>query len=480
MMWVPSALISLLAGFYASLATVLDRLGVISRDRLTSTVELAWPRVITGFAIMSKQTADIAMVGWVLGPTAVAGLAFANAYWMVGKFISIGLAGGTVALVSQNYGGGESERASVVVKQSLWVAVMLAVPLVLAFWFFPTQLIGLIGGDSDAIAFGALYLALVAPALFFEFLNMIASRTYAGVGDTFTPMVIRAGGAVLNIVLSAVLIFGYGMGVAGAAIGTTVSIAAIFVVLFWGMTGRSYFGRGASPVPVTLSGPQFDRQLTAQLLKISTPLMARRAAEGVVLFPLLAIAAVFGPVVVAAVEVGRRVRDLVNSFSWGFSIASSTLVGQQLGAGDEVDAAAYGREIIQLSFVVYLVVAAVVFLLAEPISRIFVDDPAHVTQTTIFVQIAAVSVIALGVDGSATGALRGAGDTTVPFVATLVGLYLIALPIAATGTVTQLGVAALYIAFLAETAVPMVINLWRFNSDRWKEVSRSYRPAVDD
>ncbi|ESS11883.1 MAG: putative efflux protein, MATE family [uncultured archaeon A07HR60] len=458
----------------------LERAHVIRRDRLTETVDLAWPRVITGFAIMSKNTADLAMVGWVLGSPAVAGLAFAFAYWQLVKFVSIGLAGGTVALVSQNYGGDEPGRAALVVKQSLWVAAAIAIPLVAGLIGLAEPLIGLLGAAPDARQFGVTYLVFTAPALLFEFFNMIASRTYAGVGDTFTPMVMRAGGAVVNVVLTAWFIFGMGLGVLGAAVGTSISIGLVTVALSWGMTGRSYFGYGASPVPLTTGGKHFDRELSAQLVRISAPLMGRRLGEGIVVFPLLAVAASFGSVAVAAYEVGRRVRALINSFSWGFSIAASTLVGQRLGAGDEAGAAAYGREIIRLSVVVYLLAAAAVILARVPIAQIFVEDPAAVSLGAVFVTVAALSVITMGVDGSATGTLRGAGDTRWPFAASLIGLYVFALPLAVLGTVTPLGIAGLYLAMLVETIIPAGLNLHRFRSNRWRAISRSYRPSSAD
>jgi len=468
----------LLAKLYAALATQLARLGIIERKRLDATVDLAWPRVVTGFAIMSKQTADLAMVGIVLGAPAVAGLAFAGAYWTVGKFVAIGLAGGTVSLVSQNYGGGDADRAALIVKQSVWAALALALPVVLFYVTFADTLIGLLSSDPVAIGHGTVYLVIVAPALGFEFLNMIASRTYAGVGDTFTPMVIRAGGAILNVVISATLIFGAGMGVAGAAIGTTVSIIAITLVFSWGMVGRSYAGRGASPVAISRRGPQVDRELMGQLVSVSTPLIARRLVEGLVTFPLLAIADTFGSEAVAALEVGRRVRNLANSTSWGLSIASSTLVGQALGAGQEADATAYGSQIISLALVVHVVIAAGVIAAAEPIATVFVDDPAALALATAFVTVSAISLVALGLDGATTGALRGAGDTRVPFYASLVGLYVFALPVAYLGTLTPLGIWGLYLALIVETAVPASITLWRFRSGRWQAISRNYRPPT--
>jgi putative MATE family efflux protein len=462
-----------------TVAEALDRFGVIDVEQLRPTVDLAWPRIVTGFAIMSKQTADLAMVGLAVGASAAAGLAFAYAYWGVAVFLGLGLAGGTVSLVSQNYGGGETERASLVVKQSILLAVGLALPIAVGYGTFAEQLIGLLGGDPAAIGHGSVYLTLVAPAVLFEALNHIASRTYAGVGDTFTPMVARAGGAVLNVALSATLIFGAGMGVAGAAIGTTVSIAAVTLVLAWGMLGRQYRGLGmaVSPVPVRVRGQWIAPELARQLIEISAPLIGRRVAEGVVVFPLLWIAASFGPVVVAAFEVGRRVRGVINSVRWGFSIASSTLVGQRLGTDDENAAAAYGAAIIRLSLIVYVVVAVLVIAFSRPIATLFVSDPAAVSQAATFVVVGAASAVGLGVDGAATGALRGAGDTRWPFVSSLFGRYVFALPVAAMGLVSPLGVVGLYLALLLESFVPGIIDVWLFRTGRWKAISRRYRPS---
>ena len=459
-------------------AGVLARLGVIEESRLRETTDLAWPRILTGFAIMSKRTVDLAVVGLALGPTAVAGLTVANAYWTAGKFAFIGLAGGTIALVSQNYGGGDSPRAARAVEASLLVAGTASVPLVALYVFGARPLVELLGTDARTLTYGATYLAIIAPGLLFEAVNLVASRTYAGVGDTLTPMVLRATGAVLNIVLSAGLVLGLGYGVAGAAVGTTLSTVFVAVAFSWGMTGRTYWRRGesggASPIPVRFDALP-NRDLFRQLVSISTPLVARRIAQAAVVFPLLAIAAAFGPLVVAAIGVARQVRALLDSFGWGFSIASSTLVGQSLGRGDETAAAAYGWEITKLSALVYVSVALLVLAFAEPIARVFVDGEGLAT-TTRFVRVAAVSVVALGIDGSVTGTLRGAGDTRVPFVATLGGLYLVALPLAWLGTVTAWGVVGLMAALVAETLVPMVVNYGRFHAGTWKAVSREYRP----
>ncbi len=460
------------------IGTALERAGVIEKRRLRAVTDLAWPRIVTGFAIMSKQTVDLALVGIALGSTAVAGLAFAGAFWLLGKFVAIGLAGGTVALVSQQYGAGNDRQASLIVKQSVLLAAVVSIPVTAIFVFGAEPLVALVGDDAGdaAVGHGALYLAIAALGLPFEFLNMIASRTYAGIGNTLTPMVIRSVGAAVNIVISATLIFGFGLGVAGAAIGTVVSVAAVTVAFVPGMFGRSYLGRGVLPVPLRLDGPVLAPDVMRELGEVSTPLVGRRIAEGIVTFPLLAIAATFGPVVVAAYAAARRIRALMDCISWGFSIASSTLVGQHLGADDEGEATAYGSQIIRLSAAISLLTTVSVVVFARPIAAVFVE-PAEVDAATTFVRVAAVSAIGLAVKAAATGVLRGAGDTRIPFYAALVGLYVFALPAAALGPITAVGVFGLYAALLFEAVVPAAVTLWRFNTGEWREVSRRYRPT---
>jgi len=418
---------------------------------------------------MSKHAVDVAIVGWAVGTDAVAGLAFAFAYWSVAKFVGLGLAGGTVSVVSRRYGAGDPEGASRAVTQSVYVSLLSVSPFVVVYTAFAPQLVGVFGAEPVVTASGAEYLAVVAPGLAFEFLNLTVSRTYAGVGDTFTPMVVRAGGAFLNVVLSVTLVLWLGMGVVGVALGTVLSVAFATAALSWGMAGNRYPfpGMEPCPAPVTRSAASPDTATARRVLGVSLPLVGRKVADMLVIFPLLWVASSFGSVVVAAFEVGRRVRGLLTSLNWGFSMAASSIVGQELGAGDTDEAVAYARSVLRLAVVVYAAAALGVFLLAEPVASFFVTEPNEVRQAAVFVRVAAVSALALGANGSIAGSLLGAGDTRWPFAASLAGQYLIALPVAVAGLVTPLGVTGLYAAFVVGYAFPAVANLWRFDRGDW-------------
>lgn len=92
-----------------SLARGLARAGVLDARRGERTVDLAWPRIVTGIARLSQRVADFAMVGAAVGPAALAGLACAIACWQVGNTVSIGVSGGTISQVSQRFGAGDHE-----------------------------------------------------------------------------------------------------------------------------------------------------------------------------------------------------------------------------------------------------------------------------------------------------------------------------------------------------------------------------------
>ncbi|QSX00238.1 MATE family efflux transporter [Haloterrigena alkaliphila] len=469
-----------------SVGALLARLGVIDRRRAERTTDLAWPRIVTGLARMSKSAADVAMVGIALGPAAIAGVGLATPYWGLAFGIGGGIAGATIGLVSQRYTGGTARDLSLAVTTSALVVAAIVVPLAVLYGAVPERLIGLVGNDAASIAYGADYLRVVALGVPFAALNLIGSRTLVGADDAWTPMTLRAGGAVVNVALNAVLIFVLGMGVVGAAIGTVVANVLVLVAFAVGFTRGGLPIIGSFPVTFDLGWPPVTRADVRDVLAIGTPLVftngARRAAQ----FPMLAIVALFGPNVLAAYVVARRVRDLMDTPGWGFSLASSSLVGQELGTGDEGAADTYGREVLWFGTAVYLVSAGVVLLFAEQVGRVFVDDPSILPLVTTFIAVACISVIFRGISGGATGPLRASGDTRWPFYGQVLGLYVFAIPVAFLGAVsvpvpgleavTPLGIGALYAALVLETLVPAVVTYHRFETGSWKAISRTYRP----
>lgn len=465
-------------GSLLAVGLALARVGAIDRERVVRTTDLAWPRVITGIARISKSTVDVAMVGIALGPVAIAGLGFATPFWSLAFVFGGGVAGGTISLVSQRFGAGRLTELSRSVVVSALVAVAITLPLTLLFWLIPERLLSLVGTGETAIEYGATYLRVVALAMPFAALNLVGSRTLVGADDAFTPMVLRAGGAVANIALNAVLIFVFDLGVLGAALGTVAGDLLVTIAFVRGFLGGRFPLVGAFPVTIDVSAGLFDRDIARQLGEISTPLVLANLAWTGGQFPLLAIVGLFGPNVVAAFVIALRIRDLLDTPGWGFGLASSSLVGQALGTGEEREAQSLADDVLRFAVAVYVLAAAVVFVFAAPVGRLFVENPAVLSLVEPLIRAACISATFWGVVSGATGPLRASGDTRWPFYGQALGLFVFAVPLAYLGTVTALGVAALHLALVSEAAIPAVVTYYRYRSGRWTAISREYRPAA--
>ena len=462
----------------------LARHGLVDAERVRRTVDLAWPRIVTGLARMSKSAADIAMVGIAIGPAAIAGVGFAAPYWGAAFTIGGGLAAGTIALVSQGYGAEAYDRLAQATRSSVVLVCVLSVPIGIVFWTFPEELVGLLTSDAVIIGYGATYLHIIALGVPFAGLNLIGSRVFIGADDAWTPMVIRAGGAVVNIGLNAVFIFGLGLGVAGAAWGTVLANVVVTTAFAVGLVAGRLPGVGTLPVQIEPRGKYVDLATIRDLVEISVPVVGRNMVWTVSRFPMLAFVGLFGPTVVAAYVISRHVWSLMNTPGWGFGLAASSLVGQSLGENDETTAESYGREIIRLSVATYVLAAAIVFVFAEPIVASFVDDPTDPTVAIAvpLVYAACFAVIVQGVSSAVAGALDATGDTRWPFYSRALGMFGFAIPLTYLGATTALGMWGLYLAYLAQAVVPAAINYYRFSTGKWKAISRQYRPdaAVGD
>jgi putative MATE family efflux protein len=462
----------------------LARLGLLDREKGEEAFDLAVPVMVTGGMRTLLRVADFFMVGQAMGSTAVAALELGFQYFFIPFGISLGLTSGTISVVSRFEGADEHDKANFAIKQSLWLALALAVPITAATWLYADGMIALLTDDPRTIELGAVYLRIIMLSVTFRFWSMIAARALAGVGDTRTPMYIRLLTLPTNIGLNAVLIFGLGpfpvLGVAGAAWGTAIA-NTLAAVLF---TGVLLSGRFSVRLP--LGGKQWDWSIATEIVRVGLPLAGTRLAKTFGRFPFLVVLTTLGTPVVAAYAIGRRVMLLALMPAWGYSTASSTLVGQSIGAGNDEEADEYGWQTLRIALITQLLIAVVLVAAARPLAVAFGTE--HVDLTVTFIRVFGLGVAGFSVSRTMRGGLRGAGDTRWPFYGTIAGSYLFKLPIAflavapgvalfSVGPWTLapglgLGLTAVYVAIVGDMYVRAVVNVFRFWTGEWKRIAR--------
>ncbi|GGL46160.1 MATE family efflux transporter [Halocalculus aciditolerans] len=478
----------------ARFPAVLARLGLVEREKADEAFDLAVPAMVTGGLRTVLRTSDFLMVSLAAGTSAVAGLELGFQYYFIAFGLALALTSGTISVVSRLKGAGDDAAADFAIKQSLWLALLVSLPLTAATWVYATPLVGLLTPDPATVRQGATYLRIVMLSAVFRFWSMIAARALAGAGDTKTPMYVRLVTLPTNLLLNALLIFGLfffpRLGIAGAAIGTTVANAVAGLAFL----GILLSGRWSVTLPVR--GKQWDTAVAAELVRVALPLAGTRLSRTFGRFPFLFVLGVIGTDVVAAYAIGRRVMLLALMPAWGYSTAASTLVGQAVGAERDEEAADYGWQTLRIALVTQLLVAAVIFVLARPIAAVFGAANADLTVT--FIRVFGLGVAGFSVSRTLRGGLRGAGDTRWPFYGGVLGTYVVRLPLAflalpvgfvvaagplgplprvAVAPGLGLGLAAVYAAIVGDMYARAAVNFARFASGAWKHVGAT--PTAD-
>jgi Na+-driven multidrug efflux pump len=255
------------------------------------------------------------------------------------------------------------------------------------------------------------------------------------------------------------------LGVTGAAIslGVSFSVGAVLLVALW-MRDKFRVKH--------VSGGWWRRHRLQQLLDIGLPAAIEQGVFQVGFFIfLMLIGNFYGTEAFAAYNIGVNLLMVCMTVGFGFSIAGSTLVGQHLGANDFAGASRSGWRSLGLAMVAMGALGALVIVFSQQMAQFFLgDEPLTVAYTVQFIYILGSMMPLLAVDFAIGGALRGAGDTRFPLMATFLGLIGMRCGLAALATFMGLPVFWVYAALIGDYLLKATLLIWRFRSGRWRTV----------
>jgi len=177
----------------------------------------------------------------------------------------------------------------------------------------------------------------------------------------------------------------------------------------------------------------------------------------------------YGTPAFAAYNIGVNILAVCMTVGFGFSIAGSTLVGQNLGAKDFAGAARSGWRSMWMAIASMGVIGLTVMYFAQALAEYFIGSGAQTIAYTVqFIYILGAMMPLLAVEFAIGGALRGAGDTRFPLITTILGLLVMRCGLAALAAYFALPVIWVYAALIGDYVLKGVMLIWRFRQGRWK------------
>ena len=449
--------------------------GSALRQQLNSVIALSVPAILAQISSMAMQYIDAAMVGS-LGASASAAIGLVStSTWLLGG-LCISLATGFSVQVAHLIGAGQEDEARDVLRQALLCALAVGLLLAAAGMSISGWLPVWLGGDQAIRRDASRYFLIYASALPAVQLRQLSGSMLQCSGNMRTPSLLNALMCLEDVVFNALLIFpeisipvlglrlpGAHLGVAGAALGTALAEWATALLMLGAVClrpGKLRLGAG-------------DRwRITGRRLSTAARIALPMAFEHTVLcgaqIASTRIVAPLGNVSIAANSLAVTAESLCYLPGYGVAAAATTLVGQSLGAERRELARRYARLSVLLAVLLMSGMGALMFLLAPAVFRLLTPDPAVQALGTRVLRIEAFAEPLYAVSISATGAMRGAGDTLVPSLLNLASMWGVRITAAAV-LAPRLGLVGVWLAMCGELCVRGLLFLVRLLRGRWME-----------
>lgn len=417
---------------------------------------------------------DNIMVGQV-GTEQMSGVAITNQLLFIFQLCIFGSLSGAGIFCAQYFGKGDQEKIRSVFRYKLISTALITALAAGIFWVFREPLIRLFltdtgtGGNLEAtLQYGTTYLKIMLVGLIPFAAVQLYSSTMRETGETVVPMAASTLAVFVNMVLNYILIFGHfgapKMGVAGAALATTISrFAELGLILV--------FARRRDKFPY-FQGVYRTLRVPLPMVKEITfkgmPLLFNELMWSLGTTLIVQCYSTRGLDAVAAYNISSTVSNFFSMAVFAMGTAISILVGQELGAGEFERAVDTNRKMIAFGAVLCMGAAALLAVAAPCFPRIYntTEDVRMLAKELLWLD--AVFLTIRGIYNNCYFTLRSGGKTLLTFLFDSVSMWAVNLPVAwVLAHLTALPLVTVYLIVQCVDALKTVVGLVLVKKGIW-------------
>lgn len=435
-------------------------------------LSLALPTMLEQFLATAVQYIDTAMVG-TLGTHATAAVgATATVNWLINGTVSaIGV--GFLSYISKACGAGDRDRAKRAAAQAVLVTLVVGIGFTALALALSTRVPVWMRADPSIQKLASQYFFVMYTPMLARSAILLFGNLFRAVGDSKTPMrvglmvnLINVAGNLLLIyptrVWNGLTLYGAGWGVVGAA---AASAAAYFVggivitVALWRHPRISPRGFSLKP----------ESAILRPCLQVALPNALQRFATSLGYVAFAAMVNSLGETATAAHTIANTVESAFYVPGYGMQMAAATLAGNALGAGEHKKINHLAGMLLTLEVAMMVVSGGLLFLFAPNMMGLFSADAAVIALGAVVLRMVAVSEPFYGVSIILEGMMQGMGQTMLPFVIGVTGMW--GVRIVGTFLCTQIfgmGLISAWACMIAHNLLIFVLLTACYRTGRWK------------
>lgn len=451
-----------------------------NKSLIVTILALAWPTMLEEIMHTAVQYIDTAMVGS-LGTYATAAVgATTTINWLVHGSVAA-LSVGFLARISQAHGAGDREEARRTAAQAVTLTVFVGIVLTALIFCISSYVPIWMQVDPGIRDLAGQYFRILYLPMLPRTASIIFATVLRAAGDTRKPMIVGIAVNLINVILNILLIYptqtyqllgvsvtlpGADMGVLGAAAASAIAFAVGGIWMSIALIRHKIISpKGYSFAP--------DVRILKPCMKIALPNMLQRFGTS---FGYVAFATMInsmGEVSAAAHTVANTVESAFYIPGYGMQTAAATLAGNAYGAKDRKRLKDLVALFIPIEMGLMLLSGGALFLLAEPLVRIFSKSEDVIRLGTVVLRMVAVSEPFYGFPIIMEGVLQGIGNTRQPFIFNITGMWGIRIVFTFICTyLLHLGLIAAWACMIAHNLLLFGLYLGYYLSKKWNPLEK--------
>ncbi len=406
---------------------------------------------------------DSIIVGNFIGKEALAAVGASFPVIFVLISMIIGFAMGVTIIISQYFGAKSYDKIRRAVDTMFITLFFASIITTVAGILFSEEIFRLLNLPEDIMpqALSYLNIYLLGMVGFFGFNGV--SAILRGLGDSMTPLVFLIISTVTNIILDILFIVVFKMGIEGVAIATVISQGGAFI------TAVIYLNKNHKLIRFSFRNLVFDREIFKMGNKIGLPSGFQHTFVAIGMMAIMGIVNSFGTDVIAAYSVASRIDAIAVIPAMILSQALATFVGQNLGAQKPERVRTGLIATIRITIIVTIITTTFVILFGSFFMRAFTNDSEVIRIGNEYLTTVSLFYIIFAMMFMFSGVMRGAGETIVPMIITLLSLWIVRIPVAWFMSNRLGSEQGIWWSFPIGWAVGLILSWAYYSTGRWKK-----------